>query len=86
MPKAASPGQGGRLTRLAGTSPADIPHRHLSEIEQIHDMSQTTIAVLEQIKALSEQERRELIAALPSLAPSAETAAAGLDRVYEALA
>ena len=49
-------------------------------------MSQATLAVLEQIKALSEEERRELLAALPSLAPTDVSSGSGLDEVYEALA
>jgi hypothetical protein len=48
-------------------------------------MSATTIAVLEQIKALSEEERQELLNALPSLAPSNNVPPDALDRLYEAL-
>ncbi|HEV7404526.1 MAG TPA: hypothetical protein VGO11_16415 [Chthoniobacteraceae bacterium] len=49
-------------------------------------MSHSTIAVLEQIKALSDEERRELFDALPSLNPSHKITTDGLDLIYEALA
>ncbi len=49
-------------------------------------MSHSTIALLEQIKALPNEERRELLKALPSLDPPREITGDGLDLVYEALA
>jgi hypothetical protein len=48
-------------------------------------MSETTMAVLAQIKALSEQERQQLLAALPALDPPAEVSDADLDELYDAL-
>lgn len=48
-------------------------------------MSESTAAVLEQIKALPDEERQELLDALPSLAPPVEVSPEALDRLYEAL-
>ncbi len=49
-------------------------------------MSHSTIALLEQIKALSDEERQELFKALPSLNSPRAITTDGLDLVYEALA
>lgn len=48
-------------------------------------MSEATIAVLEQIRALPDEERQELLDALPSLAPPVEVSAEALDQLYDAI-